>query len=111
MRKAHWWWLLKLKTHRKGFPGGIYSPFAQPRSWESQEIYQKNGVPSRTWQLLCGGEAEAHGFCDSHGVFCLHLKESEAHACNLAPEAQTGGLIQRSIPTQTTPPKRKEKCL
>lgn len=48
---------MKLKTHKKGFPGQIYNLFAQPRSWKSQEIYQKNSATSRSW--LPSGEAGA----------------------------------------------------
>jgi hypothetical protein len=60
---------MKLKTHKKGFPGQIYNPFAEPRSWKSQEIYQKNSAPSRSQQLLCGREAGAQACVMSTRVY------------------------------------------
>lgn len=58
---------VKFKTHKKGFPGQIYNPFAQPRSWKSQEIYQKNSATCRSQQFLRGREAGAQ--TEYKGVF------------------------------------------
>lgn len=60
---------MKLKTHKKGFPGQIYNLFAEPRSWKSQEIYQKNSATIRSQQFLLGREAGAQACIMSARVY------------------------------------------
>lgn len=89
---------VKLKTHKKGFPGQIYNP-TQPRSWKSQEIYQQNSATGRSQQLL-HEEKLAHErvSCQPRWILNLLLRHSGGSGIeSQCLEAETRGLSYRAL--------------